>query len=143
MRIENHDLDRDILNKVKNIHFIGIGGSGMCPLAEILHAENYNITGSDISEGDTLARIRSYGIEVYMGHRAENIDGAELVVYTSAVKHDNPELLAAQSKGIPTVERCEMLGLISDRYKSPLRLRVLTENHNHRYAHPGACGQRL
>lgn len=117
MRIENHDLDRDILNKVKNIHFIGIGGSGMCPLAEILHAENYNIAGSDISEGDTLARIRSYGIEVYMGHRAENIDGAELVVYTSAVKHDNPELLAAQSKGIPTVERCEMLGLISDRYK--------------------------
>lgn len=117
MRIENHDLDRDILSKIKNVHFIGIGGSGMCPLAEILHAENYNITGSDISEGDTLDRIRSYGIKVYMGHKAENIDGAELVVYTSAVKSDNPELVAAQSKGIPTVERCEMLGLISDRYK--------------------------
>lgn len=117
LRIENNNLDRDILNKVKRVHFIGIGGSGMCPLAEILHAENYNITGSDISEGDTLDRIKNYGIKVFMGHKAENVDGAELVVYTSAVKADNPELVAAREKGIPVAERCEMLGLIADRYK--------------------------
>lgn len=117
MRKANNNIDRDILSKIKNIHFIGIGGSGMCPLAEILHAENYNITGSDISEGDTLDRIKGYGIKVFMGHHPENIDGAELVVYTSAVKPDNPELEAARKKGIPTAERCEMLGLIADRYK--------------------------
>lgn len=117
MRKENHEIDRDILNRIKNVHFIGIGGSGMCPLAEILHAENYTITGSDISEGDTLDRIKGYGIKVYMGHCAENIENAQLVVYTAAVKQDNPELVAAREKGIPTVERCEMLGLIADRYK--------------------------
>lgn len=117
MRKANNNIDRDILSKIKNIHFIGIGGSGMCPLAEILHTENYNITGSDISEGDTLDRIKGYGIKVFMGHHPENIDGAELVVYTSAVKPDNPELEAARKKGIPTAERCEMLGLIADRYK--------------------------
>lgn len=117
MRKENNNIDRDILNKVKNVHFIGIGGSGMCPLAEILHAEGYNITGSDISEGDTLDRIKDYGIKVFMGHKAENVDGAELVVYTSAVKADNPELAAAREKKIPVAERCEMLGLIADRYK--------------------------
>ena len=89
----------------------------MCPLAEILHAKGYNITGSDISEGDTLDRIKGYGIKVYMGHRAENIDGAELVVYTSAVKADNPELAAAEERNIPIAERCEMLGLIADRYR--------------------------
>lgn len=117
LRKENNNIDRDILNKVKNVHFIGIGGSGMCPLAEILHAEGYNITGSDISEGDTLDRIKDYGIKVFMGHKAENVDGAELVVYTSAVKADNPELAAARENGIPVAERCEMLGLIADRYK--------------------------
>ena len=85
---------------IKRIHFIGIGGSGMCPLAEILHSEGFELTGSDMNEGETLDRIRSYGIKVYMGHRAENIEGAELVVYTAAVKADNPELKAACEKGL-------------------------------------------
>ncbi len=89
----------------------------MCPLAEILYAKGYNITGSDISEGDTLDRIKNYGIKVYMGHSPENIDGAQLVVYTSAVKEDNPELTAAKEKGVPIAERCEMLGLIADKFK--------------------------
>ena len=59
-----------LLDTAKKFHFIGIGGSGMCPLAEILHHEGYALTGSDVNETDTLARIRSYGIPVYMGHRA-------------------------------------------------------------------------
>ena len=66
----------NLLNQVKRIHFIGIGGSGMCPLAEILHAKGYLLSGSDNNETDTLARIRSLGIPVSMGQRAENIEGA-------------------------------------------------------------------
>lgn len=106
----------DILSKVKKIHFVGIGGSGMCPIAEILFHQGYELTGSDISESDTLERVRSYGIPVFMGQRAENIDGTELVVYTAAVKQDNPELVAARERDIPTVERSVMLGMVARRY---------------------------
>ena len=106
----------DILSKVQKVHFVGIGGSGMCPLAEILHHKGYQLTGSDTSESYTLQRIRSYGIPVSMGHRAENIGDAELVVYTAAVKQDNPELVAAREKGVPTVERSVMLGMVTRRY---------------------------
>ena len=104
------------LENIKNIHMIGIGGSGMCPLAEILLSKGYHITGSDCSESDTLERIRSYGIPVFMGHHAENIDGAELVVYSAAIKEDNPERAAAKEKGIKAIERSEMLGLVCDKY---------------------------
>ncbi|HIU32711.1 MAG TPA: UDP-N-acetylmuramate--L-alanine ligase [Candidatus Caccousia avistercoris] len=107
---------QDILSQVKRIHFVGIGGSGMCPLAEILLHRGYELTGSDRSESDTLERIRAYGIPVYMEHRAENVEGAELVVYSAAVKQDNPELAAARAKGIPTVERSVMLGMVTKRY---------------------------
>ncbi len=105
-----------ILENIKRIHFIGIGGSGMCPLAEILHTEGFELSGSDANESDTLQRIRSYNIPVYMGHKAENIEGAELVVYTAAVKADNPELIAANEKGIPCLERSVMLGIVTRRY---------------------------
>ncbi|MVB11933.1 UDP-N-acetylmuramate--L-alanine ligase [Caprobacter fermentans] len=108
----------DTLSKVKKIHFVGIGGSGMCPIAEILFHQGYQLTGSDISESDTLERVRSYGIPVFMGQKAENIDGAELVVYTAAVKPDNPELVAAREKNIPTVERSVMLGMVARRYEN-------------------------
>jgi UDP-N-acetylmuramate--alanine ligase len=105
-----------LLDNIKRIHFIGIGGSGMCPLAEIMHSEGFELSGSDMNEGDTLDRIKSYGIKVYMGHRAENIEGAELVVYTAAVKKDNPELVAAKEQGIPAIERSVMLGIVTRRY---------------------------
>ena len=77
-----------LLKKVKRIHFIGIGGSGMCPLAEILHSWGYELSGSDNNESDTLARIRALGIPVSMGQRAENIGDAEMVVYTAALLPD-------------------------------------------------------
>lgn len=105
-----------ILDKVKRVHFVGIGGSGMCPLAEILISEGYEVSGSDMNDGDTLRRIISYGIPVHMGHAASNIDGAELVVYTAAVKADNPELVAARENGIPVIERSVMLGIVARRY---------------------------
>ena len=111
-----------LLDNVKRIHFVGIGGSGMCPLAEILHNEGYEITGSDTAESDTLERIRSYGIPVTMGHYPENVIGADLVVYTAAVKLDNPELVSAKEKDIPAVERCIMLGAVVEKYKNSIAI---------------------
>ena len=106
----------DILSQVKRIHFVGIGGSGICPIAEILFHKGYELTGSDRSESDTLERVKGYGIPVFTEHRPENIEGAELVVYSAAVPKDNPELTAAREKGIPTVERSVMLGMVTKRY---------------------------
>ena len=105
-----------ILKNVKRVHFIGIGGSGMCPLAEILHAKGYELSGSDNNETDTLARIRSMGIPVVLGQKAENIEGAELIVYTAALLPDNPELVAAKASGIPCFERSKLLGAITRIY---------------------------
>ncbi len=107
----------ELLNHIKRIHFIGIGGSGMCPLAEILRSEGFELSGSDMNEGETLDRIKSYGIPVYMGHAAENIKGAELVVYSAAIKETNPERKAAAEQGIPCIERSVMLGVVTRRYK--------------------------
>ena len=104
------------LDKVKKIHFIGIGGSGMCPLAEILHSKGYILTGSDNNETDTLKRIRALGIDVKMGQCAENINGAEMIVYTAAIMADNPELIAAKASGIPTFERSKLLGAVSRKF---------------------------
>ncbi len=109
-----------LLKQVKRIHFIGIGGSGMCPLAEILHKKGYQLSGSDNNETDTLARIRSLGIPVSMGQRAENIEGAEMIVYTAALLKDNPELVAARESGIPTFERSKLLGAVTRIYPNSI-----------------------
>ena len=108
----------DILNSVKNIHMIGIGGSGMCPLAEILHTKGYIITGSDNNESDPLKRIIALGIKVYMGHSAANVHGAQLVVYSAAISADNPEIIEAKRLGIPTLERSVLLGVITRRFSN-------------------------
>ena len=113
-------MNRNILNEVKRIHFIGIGGSGMCPIAEILHHNGYILSGSDMNESDTLERIKGYGIKVFMGHKKENIEGSELVVYTAACKMDNPEIVAAKENGVPCIERSIMLGLLTDRYENAI-----------------------
>ncbi|HOD01915.1 MAG: UDP-N-acetylmuramate--L-alanine ligase [Firmicutes bacterium ADurb.Bin300] len=106
----------NVLNNSKSIHFIGIGGAGMCPLAEIFHSRGYKITGSDNNESDTLKRIRTLDIKVTLGHKAENVDGADMVVYTAALMPDNPELCAAREKGIPIFERSKLFGAYSRRF---------------------------
>lgn len=111
-------LTEDFLKNIKHIHFIGIGGSGMFPLVQILHKEGFLITGSDNNESDTLELERKMGIEIKMGHSPENLAGAELVVYTAAIMSDNPELCAAKEKDIPMAERSVMLGLITRRYSN-------------------------
>ena len=109
-------MEDKIIEGVKRIHMIGIGGSGMCPIAEILHSKGYILTGSDNNESDPLKRIKALGIKVFMGHNPENVDGAELVVYSAAISKDNPELVAADKLGIPTMERSHMLGAITRKY---------------------------
>ncbi len=104
------------LENIRHVHFIGIGGSGMYPLVQILHSRGYFITGSDNNETDTLKAVRSMGIQVFMGQRAENIDGADLIVYTVAIMDDNPELIAARNSGALLVERAELLGLVTREY---------------------------
>ncbi|MEI6579113.1 MAG: UDP-N-acetylmuramate--L-alanine ligase [Eubacteriales bacterium] len=108
----------NLLKKVKRIHFIGIGGAGMCPIAEILKSEGYEISGSDNNESETLSRIQALGIPVFMGQKAKNIEGAEMIIYTAALLKDNPELCAAKSSGIPTFERAKVFGALTRRYKN-------------------------
>ena len=110
----------NILNNVKRIHFIGIGGSGMCPMAMILKSQGYEITGSDVYESDTLTRVKDFGIKVFMKHEASNVNNVELIVYTAAVKGDNPELVAAKELGIPAIERSVMLGILSRKYEDSI-----------------------
>lgn len=107
-----------LLKKIKRVHFIGIGGSGMCPLAEILHEWGYELSGSDNNESDNLDKMRALGVPVFMGQRAENISGSEMIVYTAALLADNPELVAAKQSGIPTFERAELFGAISRMYSN-------------------------
>ncbi|MBR5451950.1 MAG: UDP-N-acetylmuramate--L-alanine ligase [Clostridia bacterium] len=95
---------------------IGIGGSGMCPLAEILHSKGHILTGSDNNESDPLSRVKALGIKVSMGHKAQNVHGADLVVYSAAISKDNPELVEAARLGIPTLERSHLLGSLTRRY---------------------------
>ena len=116
MTVRTDDELMELLHSVKRIHFVGIGGSGMSPLAEILHSRGYTITGSDVNPSDNVDRMTGLGIPVAMPQAAENIGDAELVVYTSAVHTENPELQEAQRRGLPLIERGKLLGLISRHY---------------------------
>jgi len=92
------------------IHFVGIGGIGMSGIAEILHNLGYKVQGSDLADGANVRRLRGLGVPIEIGHRAENLGGAEVVVISSAIKSDNPEVAAARQRLMPVVRRAEMLG---------------------------------
>jgi UDP-N-acetylmuramate--alanine ligase len=97
---------------IGTIHFVGIGGIGMSGIAEVLHNLKYKVQGSDSSDSANVERLRDLGIPVAVGHAAENIGNASVVVYSSAVKPDNPELMAGRARLIPVIRRAEMLGEI-------------------------------
>ncbi|PID45458.1 MAG: UDP-N-acetylmuramate--L-alanine ligase [Proteobacteria bacterium] len=98
--------------RIKHIHFVGIGGSGMGGIAEIISNLGYRVTGSDIAQGAMTNRLKHLGAEIFIGHAAENIAGANVVVISSAVSEDNPEVIEARAKGIPVIARAEMLAEI-------------------------------
>lgn len=113
-------MNNDILSEKKHIHFIGIGGSGMYPLAQILHQRGFYLTGSDNNETETLDAVRKMGIPVMLGQRAENIGDADLIVYSAAIMADNPELIAAKQSGADVMERSKLLGLVTSWYNSAI-----------------------
>jgi len=98
-----------VKHAVKRIHFVGVGGAGMSGIAEILHNLGYAVSGSDQSDSDTLRRLASLGIRVAVGHDAAHIAGAQAVVTSTAVKGDNPEVIAARARRVPVVPRAVML----------------------------------
>lgn len=95
--------------KVQHLHFIGIGGIGMSGIAEVLHNLGYRVKGSDIAENYNTKRLQELGVDIIIGHQAGNIQDAQVVVISSAVRPDNPEVLAARKVGIPVIQRAEML----------------------------------
>jgi UDP-N-acetylmuramate--alanine ligase len=98
-----------MFRRIKRIHFVGAGGIGMCGLAELLHDQGYRVSGSDMKAGATVERLRSLGIPVAIGHDAENVGVADVVVYSSAIRANNPELVAAETRHVPVIPRAEML----------------------------------
>ncbi|OOE94301.1 UDP-N-acetylmuramate--L-alanine ligase [Salinivibrio sp. MA351] len=97
------------MRRVKRIHFVGIGGAGMCGIAEVLINEGYQITGSDLAQNIVTERLASMGAQIFIGHQASHIEQASVVVVSTAIKADNPEVEAAKALRIPVVRRAEML----------------------------------
>ncbi|MDR0974957.1 MAG: UDP-N-acetylmuramate--L-alanine ligase [Ruminococcus sp.] len=116
------DLDQRFVRDIdaSHIHFIGIGGSGMYPLAQILHNAGFFLTGSDNNETETVEAVRAMGIKVFIGQRAENLAGADLIIYTAAVSDSNPELKAASESGVRILERSELLGILSGFFENTI-----------------------
>ena len=96
-------------HRVQRVHFVGIGGAGMCGLAEILQVSGYSVSGSDLRASAITRRLEELGVRVAIGHRADAIEDADVVVYSSAIRATNPELVAAAERGIPAIPRAEML----------------------------------
>ncbi|MCD5411300.1 UDP-N-acetylmuramate--L-alanine ligase [Thermodesulfovibrionales bacterium] len=98
-----------MFNQYKIIHFVGIGGVGMSGIAEVLHNLKYEVTGSDINESETTIRLKCLGVKIFIGHDARNVDHAHVIVVSSAVPSDNPEVAEAKRRSIPIIPRAEML----------------------------------
>jgi len=97
-------------SRIRHIHLVGIGGAGMSGIAEVLFNLGYHITGSDLKESETTRRLKNLGIKVLNQHAGENVEDADVVVISSAVKEDNPEVIRARQRRIPVIRRAEMLG---------------------------------
>ncbi|MFZ7266247.1 UDP-N-acetylmuramate--L-alanine ligase [Avibacterium avium] len=100
------------MRRVKQIHFVGIGGAGMGGIAEVLLNEGYQVTGSDIAENAVTHRLSALGAKIYFSHQAANVDGASVVVVSSAIKDDNVEVVEAHNNRIPVIQRAQMLAEI-------------------------------
>ena len=96
------------------IHCIGIGGIGLSAIAEILLSRGYQVSGSDMRESDITEKLMEDGANIFLGHRAKNVEGVDLVIYSAAVGSDNPELARAEELGIPSITRAQALGALMD-----------------------------
>ncbi len=105
----NHRVDLPLLGRTKHIHFVGIGGAGMSGIAEVLLNQGYSISGSDMAKSPTTERLREQGVVMYQGHAHEHVNNVDVVVISTAIPDDNPEVIAARELRIPVVPRAEML----------------------------------
>ncbi|MDX1269981.1 MAG: Mur ligase domain-containing protein, partial [Oceanisphaera sp.] len=102
-------VDTMTMRRIHHIHFIGIGGAGMGGIAEVVSNLGYTVTGSDIARNAMTSRLEEQGIKIYIGHAASQVEGADAVVVSTAVKDENPEVVQAREQRIPIVPRAEML----------------------------------
>ena len=114
-----HDI-HEYLRPGRRAHLVGVGGVSMSPLAEVLHGAGMTITGSDMQESRTVARLRSVGVHVVIGHLPESVQGADCIIRTAAVHDDNPEIAAARAAGIPVFERAQAWGALMRHYRNAL-----------------------
>ncbi len=110
------------LSEFRHIHCIGIGGIGLSAIAEILLSRGYIVTGSDMKMSDMTDHLAKAGAKIFIGHQRENVEEADLVVYSAAVGQDNPELVRAAERGIPTVTRAELLGVLMSEYENSIAI---------------------
>ena len=110
------------LQDYKKIHCIGIGGIGLSAIAEILISQGYEVSGSDMRESEITEKLIKDGANIYLGHRAKNVEDKDLVIYSSAIGTDNPELARAEELGIPAVTRAQALGALMDRYDNSIAI---------------------
>ena len=99
-----------MFRKVNHVHFVGIGGIGMSGIAELLLTLGFKVSGSDLHESPIIMSLMNKGAKVHFGHQRKNVTNSDVLVYSSAVHDDNPEILEAQEIGIPVIKRAEMLG---------------------------------
>ncbi|HMH52406.1 MAG TPA: Mur ligase domain-containing protein, partial [Candidatus Acidoferrum sp.] len=98
-----------MFKRYQQIHFVGVGGSGMSGIAEIMSNLGYRVTGSDQRRNEAIERLERLGAKVFIGHEASHVEGAHVIVYSSAVSRDNIEVQVARQRGIPVIPRAEML----------------------------------
>ena len=100
------------MRRIRRIHFVGIGGVGMCGIAEVLLNLGYEVSGSDLKRSAVTQRLEEFGARIDIGHRAENVQSADVLVVSSAINPQNPEVAAAMDQRIPVVPRAEMLAMV-------------------------------
>ena len=104
------------LKEHRNIHCIGIGGVGLSAIAEILISRGYNVSGSDMDESEITERLKESGAVIYNNHRKENVENADLIIYSAAIAEENPEIVRARERKLPLASRAEILGVLMDEY---------------------------
>lgn len=104
------------LKEYRNIHCIGIGGVGLSAIAEILISRGYNVSGSDMNESEITERLKESGAIIYNNHRKENVENADLIIYSAAIAEENPEIVRARERNLPIASRAEVLGVLMDEY---------------------------
>ncbi len=110
------------LSEYKNIHCIGIGGIGLSAIAEILISRGCHVSGSDMKRSDITDNLEKHGVKIYIGHRAENVENADLIVYSAAIAEENPEIIRAREKNIPLAGRAEILGVLMDDFENSIAI---------------------